>query len=70
MHTLNLTVIVKPVYGVDTVYPACDTSRLLCRLTGRKTFTHADIRTLQDIGYTFTVTAQPSATAALLKAAV
>jgi hypothetical protein len=65
--TRNLMVTVRNVYGVETVYPACDTSRLLCRLTGRKTFTHADIRTLQEIGYTFDVSSTPSATAALLK---
>lgn len=67
MHTLNLTVTVKAVYGIDTVYPVCQTAQLLCRLTGRKTFTHADIRTLQDIGYTFNVATQPSAAAQLLR---
>ena len=62
----DLKVTVKNVYGTETVYPACDAARLLCQLTGRKTFTHADIKTLGMLGYTFHVIQQPSATAKLL----
>jgi hypothetical protein len=62
----NLQVTVRTVYGTDTVYPACNASLLLCRLIGRKTFTHADIRTLKELGYTFTVTIPESATENLL----
>jgi hypothetical protein len=64
----QLTVSVRNVYGTETVYPACDTSRLLCRLTGRKTFTHADIRNCKALGYAFNVQSQPTATASLLAA--
>lgn len=51
----QLFVEVKQVYGKDTIYPACDDSKLFCQLTGRKTFTDADVRYIKALGYAFEV---------------
>jgi hypothetical protein len=45
----------KNVYGRETYYPACDTAKLLAQLTGHKTFTDADIRTIRQLGYTIQI---------------
>jgi hypothetical protein len=55
---MTVLVKIKNVYGTDTVYPLCDTAVLLTKLTGRKTFTDTDIKTLKELGYIFTVESQ------------
>jgi hypothetical protein len=52
---LEITVEVKSVFGTDTVYPADETARLFCQLTGRKTLTPADLRTIRQLGYAVNV---------------
>lgn len=42
---------IKNVYGNELIYPNCDTTRLLIKLTGKKTFNYSDINTLKQIGY-------------------
>lgn len=67
----SLRVTVRNVYGTETVYPACEQSQLLCELTGRRTLTPADIRTLRKLGFTFAIQetrAAPSALRAALSA--
>lgn len=51
----SITVTIKSVYGVDRIYPACDTSRLLAELTGAKTFKADHIKTIKELGYTIEV---------------
>lgn len=51
----ELTVEIKSVYGNELIYPACDTSRVLCRLMGKKTLSDNDVKQLKSIGYTFKV---------------
>jgi hypothetical protein len=58
---MNIQVEIKNVYGVRTVYPACDTSKLLARLAGTKTFTPSAIETIKALGYQIEVL-QPSVT--------
>lgn len=55
---MNITVEIKNVYGNQSVYPACDTSKLLATLAGTKTFTKNALDTIKRLGYTITV-AQP-----------
>ena len=55
---MNITVEIKNVYGNHSVYPACDTSRLLAQLAGTKTFTRSALDTIKQMGYSITV-AQP-----------
>ncbi len=42
---------IKNVFGNELIYPACYTSRVLIKLTGKKTFSYSDIDTLKHLGY-------------------
>ena len=48
---MNITVEVKNVYGNETIYPVCETSKLLAKLAGTKTITHEAIQTIKALGY-------------------
>lgn len=50
----TIYVTVRNVYGNDLVYPACEKSRLLAELAGRKTLTPSDLRTIRELGYDVT----------------
>lgn len=54
---MTITVTVREVYGVRTIYPACDTAKLLARLAGTKTLTAAALQTIKALGYTVAVAA-------------
>ena len=41
----------KSVYGKVLVYPVCEKSNLLIRLTGKKTFDDTDMFVLERLGY-------------------
>ena len=41
----------KSVYGKVLVYPVCETSHLLIRLTGKKTFDEHDLFVIERLGY-------------------
>jgi|TARA_R110000868_G_scaffold287333_1_gene547715 hypothetical protein len=41
----------KSVYGKVLVYPECETSHLLIRLTGKKTFDEHDLFVIERLGY-------------------
>jgi hypothetical protein len=56
---MHITVEIKSVYGNRSVYPACDTSKLLANLAGTKTFTKNALDTIRALGYSITV-AQPN----------
>ena len=47
----SITVTVKSVYGVDRIYPVCNTSHLFSDLTGAKTFSKAHIEIIKQLGY-------------------
>lgn len=54
---MTITVTVREVYGIKTIYPACDTSKLLARLANTKTLTRAALQTIEALGYTVEVKA-------------
>ena len=54
---MTITVTVRDVYGIKTIYPACDTAKLLARLAGTKTLTQSALATIKALGYTVAVTA-------------
>jgi hypothetical protein len=54
---MTITVTVREVYGIKTIYPACDTAKLLARLANTKTLTRAALETIQALGYTVEVKA-------------
>lgn len=53
--TRDLKVSVARPYGVETIYPECETSRLFARLLGQRTLTTKDIQVIKDLGYKFEV---------------
>lgn len=53
MKTIH--VCIKHVYGVQNVYPLCDTGKALAELAGKKTFTPQAIRILKNLGYSFEI---------------
>jgi hypothetical protein len=57
MQAIQVTV--KDVYGARTIYPACDTAKLLAKLAGTKTITVAALNTIKQLGYEVEVT-QPT----------
>ena len=43
----------KNVYGVDRFYPVCEKAKILCNISGNKTFLPEVIGKLKTIGYKF-----------------
>ncbi len=41
----------QSVYGNELAYPACETSKLLARLSGHKTLTVAAVGLIRSLGY-------------------
>lgn len=54
---MTITVTVRDVYGIKTIYPACDTAKLLARLANTKTLTRSALDTIRALGYTVEVKA-------------
>jgi hypothetical protein len=54
---MTITVTVRDIYGIPTIYPACETAKLLARLANTKTLTRQALETIKALGYTVTVTA-------------
>jgi len=60
-YKMNITLAVKRNYGTEHIYPVCETAARLTALTGKRTLSHADIKTIRALGYTITVQ-QPQVT--------
>jgi hypothetical protein len=52
---MTVTVQIKNIYGMRTVYPACDVSKRFAQLAGTKTLTPKALNTIRDMGYTIAV---------------
>ena len=52
---MTITIEIRDIYGIRTIYPACDKSRLLARLAGTKTITRHALETIRALGYTVEV---------------
>lgn len=48
---MEIFVTVKSVYGNSLVYPACDKSKLLAELIGKKTFDRQSLFIIKSLGY-------------------
>ena len=46
-----ITIKIVNKYGNDLNYPVCNDAKLLCELTGKKTFSNADLFTVKGLGY-------------------
>lgn len=51
MTNLSIQVIIKNIYGKETIYPSCETAEGFCKLLGQKTLTRDDIRNIKNLGY-------------------
>ena len=49
----DLVVEKKNVYGVDRFYPVCEKAKILCNISGNKTFLPEVIGKLKTLGYKF-----------------
>ena len=56
---MKITVKIKSVYGLETVYPACSAAEIFARIAGTKTLTSHALRDIQSLGYEINV--QPDA---------
>lgn len=52
---MKITVLIKNVYGNETIYPACETAKKFATLTGKKTFSMNDINLIKTLGYSVVV---------------
>lgn len=52
---MDITVEIRDVYGIRTVYPACQTAKLFARLAGTKTLTSHAIDTIKQLGYSINI---------------
>ena len=48
---MNITVEQRQIYGNTFFYPACEQSKLFCKLTDSKTLTRRAIDTIKELGY-------------------
>tara|TARA_R100000935_G_C2768578_1_gene136708 strand:- start:116 stop:310 length:195 start_codon:yes stop_codon:yes gene_type:complete len=46
-----ITIKIVSNYGNDLNYPVCDDAVLLCKLTGKKTFSNPDLKKVKGLGY-------------------
>ncbi len=50
-----ITVEIRDVYGLRTIYPACQTAKLFARLAGTKTLTRHALETIKQLGYSINI---------------
>ncbi len=53
----SIKIQIRSVYGRDTIYPACETSKMFAALAGTKTLTEDAMRIIKAAGYQITVIA-------------
>ena len=46
-----ITIKIENVWGNVLNYPVCDDAVLLCKLTGKKTFSNPDLKKVEGLGY-------------------
>lgn len=49
---MQITVQVRNIYGVQTIYPVCSKAQLLARIAGTKTLTREAVSSIKSLGYT------------------
>ena len=51
----QITVKIKTVYGLETVYPVCPAAKLFTQIAGTKTMTRNTLRDIKTLGYSIAV---------------
>jgi len=66
---MKITVRIKSIYGIETVYPVCERATLFSRIAGTKTLTRHTIDHILALGYEIAVERDEPRTFAHLTAA-
>lgn len=48
---MQITVTIREVYGIKTVYPVCITAKVFASIAGTKTLTLATLKKIEALGY-------------------
>jgi hypothetical protein len=48
---MTITIEIRDIYGIRTIYPHCQTAKLFARLAGTKTITRHALETIKALGY-------------------
>lgn len=51
----EIYVYIKSIYGKDTIYPSCDSSKTFADMLGQTTLTEENIKYIKNLGYTVNV---------------
>jgi hypothetical protein len=54
-NIMEITVKVRSVYGVDTIYPVCEKAKLFASMCNTRTLTQSAINHIKSLGYTIKV---------------
>jgi len=60
-HTMQITVTIREVYGIKTVYPVCITAKVFASIAGTKTLTLATLKKIEALGYSIMQQTEPLA---------
>lgn len=52
---MKITIEIRDVYGIRTIYPHCQTAKLLAKLAGTRTITRHALETIKQLGYSIEV---------------
>jgi hypothetical protein len=64
---LEITVLVKDIYGQRKFYPKCDKSKVFASIAGTTTLTEATLRKIMELGYEVKVVQEPIEIQGVLK---
>jgi hypothetical protein len=48
---MQITVTIREIYGIKTVYPVCITAKVFASIAGTKTLTLATLKKIEALGY-------------------
>lgn len=52
---MQITIRVRSIYGIETIYPACHAAQLFAKIAGTKTLTPHALRDIAALGYQINV---------------
>lgn len=52
---MKIEIEIRDVYGIRTIYPHCQTAKLLAKLAGIRTITRHALETIKQLGYSIEV---------------
>ena len=58
---MQITVTIREIYGIKTVYPVCITAKLFASIAGTKTLTLATLNKIEALGYSIMQQTEPLA---------